>query len=85
MKVMTIHPVEHMDDVLRFALRLTDGAKFLVEPSRQVDWREEVKQSANPVVTPGANAANPEPPVEPPPAAEPPPPPEPAPAGPSQH
>jgi ATP-dependent Lon protease len=87
MKVMTVLPVEHMDEVLKHALRLADGEKFLAEPSRQVDWRDEVKQVAHPVVPPGAQAANPEPPpaetgaaggTPPKPVS---PPPEPAPAG----
>jgi len=94
LKVMKVHSVEHMDEVLRNALRLDDASKFLSQPSRSIDWREEVKQAANPVVAPGAPAANPEPtptaggepapgqsPQEPatsPPAS---PPPEPAPAG----
>jgi ATP-dependent Lon protease len=64
LKVMSIHAVEHMDEVLRNALRLADGAKFLAEPSRAVDWRDAVKDAAHPVVTPGATNANPEPPAE---------------------
>jgi ATP-dependent Lon protease len=40
-RVMKIHCVEHMDDVLRNALALERPETFLVEPSRQVDWRHE--------------------------------------------
>ena len=36
---MKIIPVEHMDEVLRAALRLENPETFLREPSRAVDWR----------------------------------------------
>ena len=39
LRSMTIIPAEHMDEVLRSALVLTDPAKFLSEPSQAVDWR----------------------------------------------
>ncbi len=39
LKVMTIHPVEHMDEVLRYALALAEPDKFLVTPSTTLDWR----------------------------------------------
>jgi len=39
LKVMTIHPVEHMDEVLRYALALAEPEKFLVTPSTTLDWR----------------------------------------------
>ena len=39
LRSMTIIAVEHMDEVLRSALVLTDPAKFLAEPSQAVDWR----------------------------------------------
>ncbi len=37
---MKIIPVEHMDEVLRAALRIEDPEIFLREPSRAVDWRK---------------------------------------------
>jgi ATP-dependent Lon protease len=45
LKVMKIIAVEHMDDVLRNALRLEHPDTFLREPSRAVDWREAEKPS----------------------------------------
>jgi ATP-dependent Lon protease len=41
LKVMKIIAVDHMDEVLRAALRLEHPETFLVEPSRAVDWRQE--------------------------------------------
>jgi ATP-dependent Lon protease len=41
LKVMTIHAVEHMDEVLRFALALHEPEKFLPGPSEAIDWRAE--------------------------------------------
>src|SRR5215472_5068583 len=38
LKVMRIIAVEHMDDVLRAALKLEHPETFLREPSRAVDW-----------------------------------------------
>src|SRR5262249_45269101 len=40
-RVMDIHPVEHMDEVLRVALALAEPEKFLPGPSAAVDWRTE--------------------------------------------
>jgi ATP-dependent Lon protease len=34
-----IHPVKHMDEVLRYALAVTNPEEFLREPSNTVDWR----------------------------------------------
>ena len=39
LKVMKIHAVEHMDDVLRVALAHAEPDKFLPGPSEAVDWR----------------------------------------------
>jgi ATP-dependent Lon protease len=39
LKVMRIIAVDHMDQVLRAALRLEQPETFLQEPSRAVDWR----------------------------------------------
>jgi ATP-dependent Lon protease len=39
LKVMRIIAVEHMDEVLRAALRLDKPEAFLAEPSRAIDWR----------------------------------------------
>jgi ATP-dependent Lon protease len=43
LKAMKIVAVEHMDDVLRNALKLEHPETFLREPSRAVDWREAEK------------------------------------------
>jgi ATP-dependent Lon protease len=39
LRSVTVIPVEHMDEVLRNALLLTDPNKFLSQPSQAVDWR----------------------------------------------
>lgn len=39
LKVMTIHAVEHMDEVLRVALALEHPEMFLPQPSAAIDWR----------------------------------------------
>lgn len=44
MKAMTIHPVEHMDEVLRVALAHENPEEFLVNPSAAVDWRNSIKR-----------------------------------------
>ena len=36
---MTIHPVKHMDEVLRYALAAPNPEEFLREPTNIVDWR----------------------------------------------
>jgi ATP-dependent Lon protease len=41
LKVMKIHAVDHMDEVLRVALAHVDPDKFLPGPSEAVDWRTE--------------------------------------------
>jgi ATP-dependent Lon protease len=41
LKVMKIHAVEHMDEVLRVALAHVDPDNFLPRPSEAVDWRTE--------------------------------------------
>jgi ATP-dependent Lon protease len=43
LKVMKIHAVDHVDEVLRLALALPDPERFLAEPSVPVDWRSEPK------------------------------------------
>src|SRR5262249_3367499 len=43
-KVMRIHAVEHMDEVLRIALALAEPEKFLPGPSEAVDWRTEPRR-----------------------------------------
>jgi ATP-dependent Lon protease len=48
LKVMKIVAVEHMDEVLRAALRLENPDTFLREPSRAVDWREDKEKAASP-------------------------------------
>ena len=40
MKMMTIHPVEHIDQVLKLAIAHKDPASFMAGPSRTVDWRK---------------------------------------------
>jgi ATP-dependent Lon protease len=39
MKMMTVHEVEHMDQVLRHALVVPEPSQFLPGPSAAVDWR----------------------------------------------
>ena len=39
MKQMTVHPVKHMDEVLKLALAHGAEDKFLVHPTQVVDWR----------------------------------------------
>ncbi|ACY17476.1 endopeptidase La [Haliangium ochraceum] len=39
MEQMTIHPVRHMDEVLKLALAHDDPDSFLVEPTEVIDWR----------------------------------------------
>ncbi|WP_428262152.1 endopeptidase La [Haliangium sp.] len=39
MEEMTIHPVAHMDEVLKLALAHNDPDSFLVEPTEVLDWR----------------------------------------------
>ncbi len=46
LKVMKIIAVEHVDEVLRAALKLEHPETFLVEPSRSVDWRQEPPRPA---------------------------------------
>jgi ATP-dependent Lon protease len=48
MKMMTVHEVEHMDDVLRLALVVPDPAQFLPGPSAAVDWRDAAPAPARP-------------------------------------
>jgi ATP-dependent Lon protease len=44
LKVMTIHPVDHMDEVLKRALALANPDSFLPGPSEAVDWRAEPRK-----------------------------------------
>ena len=39
MKQMTVHPVEHIDQVLKLALDHADPDKFMAAPSETIDWR----------------------------------------------
>ena len=59
LKVMTIVPVEHMDQVLRVALRLERPEKFLVEPSQHVDWRTASINTGTPTVDTTAGTEGP--------------------------
>ncbi|MBI4509898.1 MAG: endopeptidase La [Deltaproteobacteria bacterium] len=43
-KVMDIHLVEHMDEVLRVALALKEPERFLPGPSEPIDWRSESRR-----------------------------------------
>jgi ATP-dependent Lon protease len=52
LKVMKIVAVEHVDEVLRNALALEEPGKFLVGPSRAIDWREAAKAEVRPEPTP---------------------------------
>jgi ATP-dependent Lon protease len=36
---LVVHPVKHMDEVLRYALAHPQPEEFLREPSSVVDWR----------------------------------------------
>jgi hypothetical protein len=36
---MKIHPVVHMDEVLRLALAHENPEEFLVRPTEVIDWR----------------------------------------------
>ncbi len=45
MKQMTIHPVKHMDEVLRLALAHDAPEEFLVAPSEAMDWRHAIKDT----------------------------------------
>jgi ATP-dependent Lon protease len=47
LKTLKVVPVEHMDEVLRHALVITDAANFLKEPSVPVDWRQQVERRAS--------------------------------------
>jgi len=47
LKKMNVHPVKHMDEVLRLALAHEDLKNFLVEPSQVVDWRIMVEEHSN--------------------------------------
>ena len=46
LKVMTIHAIEHIDEVLRVALALDPAVKdkFLPGPSESIDWRHDPKK-----------------------------------------
>jgi hypothetical protein len=65
---MKIYAVDHMDEVLRAALRIENPETFLREPSRAVDWRVANERSAaahdggeRPTPTPTVEPAQPEP------------------------
>jgi ATP-dependent Lon protease len=39
LSALTIHRVTHMDEVLRYALLVTEPDSFLTKPSEALDWR----------------------------------------------
>jgi ATP-dependent Lon protease len=43
MKMMQIHPVKHIDEVLKLAIAHKDPDKFMVAPSGTVDWRKAIQ------------------------------------------
>jgi len=45
---MTIHPVKHMDEVLRYALAAPNPEEFLREPTNIVDWRVALTMPVDP-------------------------------------
>src|SRR5215470_7694526 len=59
LKVMKIVAVEHMDEVLRAALKLEHPETFLREPSRAVDWREKREDGGAAAASPSTPAAVP--------------------------
>jgi ATP-dependent Lon protease len=63
LRVMKIIAVDHMDEVLRAALRMENPDTFLREPSRAVDWRTAERAGERPAAAAAA--------VEPQPAGEP--------------
>ncbi len=65
LKAMTVHPVKHMDQVLKVALA-HESEDFLVEPTEVVDWR--LYLDDKPEAAPGDGEGAPERPVERPPA-----------------
>jgi hypothetical protein len=66
---MKIIAVDHMDEVLRAALRIENPETFLREPSRAVDWR--VADRAGDGGARGERATTPAPTVPEPPQPEP--------------
>jgi ATP-dependent Lon protease len=42
---LTVIPVKHMDEVLRYALAVANPAEFLTEPTHVVDWRTAVTEA----------------------------------------
>jgi ATP-dependent Lon protease len=46
LKEMTIHPVTHMDEVLKLALAHEHPEDFLPQPTSAIDWRLAIQQSA---------------------------------------
>jgi ATP-dependent Lon protease len=46
LKMMTIHPVKHMDQVLKLALALADPEAFLTGPTELIDWRVALHETA---------------------------------------
>ena len=51
LKVMKIHSVEQVDEVLRLALVLDDPKKFLSSPTNSIDWRVEPKAQLSDTTT----------------------------------
>ncbi|HUS66584.1 MAG TPA: endopeptidase La [Kofleriaceae bacterium] len=48
LKEMKIHPVQQMDEVLRFALALERPEDFLPKPTAAIDWRLALQASSDP-------------------------------------
>ena len=48
MKVMKVHPVRNVDEVLKLAIAHKDPDKFMVAPSATVDWRKVVSKDDEP-------------------------------------
>jgi ATP-dependent Lon protease len=59
MKVMTVHAVEHMDEVLKHSLALKEPTSFLPGPSIAVDWRSEPRKDGGVVTEVTAGASGP--------------------------
>jgi len=46
LKAMTVHPVKHMDEVLKIALAHESPDGFLVEPTEVIDWRIAIEKQS---------------------------------------
>ncbi len=47
MEQMRVHPVSHMDEVLRLALVHEEGNQFLVSPTEALDWRSSIEEPSS--------------------------------------